>query len=90
MVGAGAVGAGGDDDEVDPGVALSSDRLGNVVADLAFGPPGSQHVLKVTTQQAADGTTTVARSDIYHGSIVNFVPFTKLEGDQIKGTHFGM
>ena len=57
---------------------------------IPVGPPGSQHVLKVTTQQAADGTTTVARSDIYHGSIVNFVPFTKLEGDKITGTHFGM
>ena len=56
---------------------------------IPVGPPGSQHVLKITTQQAADGTTTVARSDIYHGSIVNFVPFTKLQGDKIVGTHFG-
>jgi protein-L-isoaspartate(D-aspartate) O-methyltransferase len=56
---------------------------------IPVGPPGSQHVLKVTTQQAADGTTTVARSDIYRGSIVNFVPFTKLQGDKIVGTHFG-
>ena len=30
---------------------------------------------------------TVARSDIYGGRIVPFVPFTKLEGDQIVGTH---
>jgi len=29
----------------------------------------------------------VTRSDIYNGSIVNFVPFTKLEGNAIKGTH---
>jgi protein-L-isoaspartate(D-aspartate) O-methyltransferase len=57
---------------------------------IPVGPPGSQHVLKVTTQQAADGTTTVVRSDIYHGTIVNFVPFTKLQGDKIEGTHFGM
>jgi protein-L-isoaspartate(D-aspartate) O-methyltransferase len=45
--------------------------------------------LKVTATQAADGTTTVARSDIYHGTVVNFVPFTKLDGDKIVGTHFG-
>jgi protein-L-isoaspartate(D-aspartate) O-methyltransferase len=56
---------------------------------IPVGPPGSQHVLKVTTQQAADGTTAVARSDIYHGTIVNFVPFTKLQGDKIVGNHFG-
>ena len=35
----------------------------------------------------ADGSITVARSDIYGGRIVPFVPFTKLEGDAIKGTH---
>ena len=40
-------------------------------------------------QAAADGTITVARSDIYNGKIVPFVAFTKLEGDVIKGTHFG-
>ncbi len=56
---------------------------------IPVGPPGSQHVLKVTTQQATDGTTTVARSDIYHGTVVNFVPFTKLQGDKIVGNHFG-
>ena len=35
----------------------------------------------------ADGAITVARSDIYGGRIVPFVPFTKLEGEQIVGTH---
>ena len=37
--------------------------------------------------QATDGQMTVARSDIYGGRIVPFVPFTKLEGEQIVGTH---
>src|SRR5262249_20384386 len=54
---------------------------------IPVGPPGAQHVLKVTKQQGADGAVTVARSDIYNGRIVPFVPFTKLEGDEIKGTH---
>ena len=54
---------------------------------IPVGPPGAQHVLKVIKQQAADGTFTVARSDIYNGRVVPFVPFTKLEGDTIKGTH---
>ena len=56
---------------------------------ILVGPPGAQHVLKVVKQQNADGTFTTARSDIYNGRIVPFVPFTKLEGDSIKGTHNG-
>ncbi len=54
---------------------------------IPVGPPGAQRVLKVTKTKADDGTITVARSDIYGGRIVPFVPFTKLEGDAIKGTH---
>jgi protein-L-isoaspartate(D-aspartate) O-methyltransferase len=54
---------------------------------IPVGPPGAQHVLKVLKTQADDGSITVARSDIYNGRIVPFVPFTKLEGDVIKGTH---
>ncbi|MDQ0473341.1 protein-L-isoaspartate O-methyltransferase family protein [Labrys wisconsinensis] len=54
---------------------------------IPVGPPGAQHVLKVVKQQAADGSFRVARSDIYNGSIVNFVPFTKLEDGGIRGTH---
>ena len=54
---------------------------------IPVGPPGAQHVLKVVKQEGADGKFTVARSDIYHGSIVNFVPFTKLERGKIVGTH---
>ena len=54
---------------------------------IPVGPPGAQHVLKVVKKQAPDGNFQVARSDIYSGKIVPFVPFTKLEGDAIKGTH---
>ena len=56
---------------------------------IPVGPPGAQHVLKVVKQQAADGAITVARSDIYQGGRVSFVPFTKLDGDAIIGTHSG-
>ena len=56
---------------------------------IPVGPPGAQHVLKVTRATAADGSVTVARSDIYNGKIVPFVPFTKLDGDSISGTHNG-
>ena len=54
---------------------------------IPVGPPGAQHVLKITKDAAADGSIKVARSDIYHGQIVNWVPFTKLVGDVVVGTH---
>jgi protein-L-isoaspartate(D-aspartate) O-methyltransferase len=54
---------------------------------IPVGPPGAQHVLKVEKQQGADGTFHIARSDIYGGSVINFVPFTKLDGGTIRGTH---
>lgn len=54
---------------------------------IPVGPPGAQHVLKVIKEEAADGTFNVARSDIYNGRIVPFVPFTKLEDGAIKGSH---
>ena len=56
---------------------------------IPVGPPGAQHVLKVIKQQSADAAFTIVRSDIYNGRIVPFVPFTKLDGDSIKGTHNG-
>jgi protein-L-isoaspartate(D-aspartate) O-methyltransferase len=33
------------------------------------------------------GQIAVKRSDIYGGRPVPFVPFTKLDGDAVKGTH---
>ena len=61
----------------------------NGIMVIPVGPPGAQHVLKVVKTQLADGTFNVQRSDIYNGKIVPFVPFTKLEGDSIVGTHNG-
>jgi protein-L-isoaspartate(D-aspartate) O-methyltransferase len=54
---------------------------------IPVGPPGAEHVLKVDAKVGADGSLTIARSDIYSGGIVPFVPFTRLVGDVIKGTH---
>ena len=56
---------------------------------IPIGPPGAQHVLRVARTTDAAGQTTVSRSDIYNGSIVNFVPFTKLENGVVQGTHSG-
>jgi protein-L-isoaspartate(D-aspartate) O-methyltransferase len=52
----------------------------NGIMVIPIGPPGAQHVLKIVKHVGSDGAITVARSDIYNGSIVNFVPFTRLEG----------
>jgi protein-L-isoaspartate(D-aspartate) O-methyltransferase len=61
----------------------------NGIMVIPVGPPGVQHVLKVAKQQATDGAINIARSDIYQGGRVSFVPFTKLDGDLIKGVHSG-
>jgi protein-L-isoaspartate(D-aspartate) O-methyltransferase len=61
----------------------------NGVMVIPVGPPGAQHVLKVIKEQLTDGTFNIVRSDIYNGKVVPFVPFTKMEGDQIVGTHNG-
>ena len=59
----------------------------NGVMVIPVGPPGAQHVLKVVKQQLDDGSFNIVRSDIYNGKVVPFVPFTKLEGEQVTGTH---
>jgi protein-L-isoaspartate(D-aspartate) O-methyltransferase len=43
---------------------------------IPVGPPGAQHVLKAVKRLSPDGQITVARSDIYGGAIIPFVPFT--------------
>jgi len=43
---------------------------------IPVGPPGAQHVLKVTKQANSDGTSTANRTDIYGWAIIPFVPFT--------------
>jgi protein-L-isoaspartate(D-aspartate) O-methyltransferase len=54
---------------------------------IPVGPPGAQHLLKVVKDAGVDDQVTVKRSDIYNGRPVPFVPFTKLDGEGIKGTH---
>jgi len=69
-----------------PPPLLQQLKTGGIMV-IPVGPPGAQHILKVVKEQTADGQVTVRRSDIYNGRPVPFVPFTKLEGDGIKGTH---
>jgi len=60
----------------------------NGIMVIPVGPPGAQHVLKIVKEKV-NGSFRVARSDIYNGRIVPFVPFTKLVGGKIVGTHNG-
>ena len=41
---------------------------------IPVGPPGAQHVLKAVKTLGGDGLITVARSDIFGGVIIPFVP----------------
>jgi protein-L-isoaspartate(D-aspartate) O-methyltransferase len=69
-----------------PPPLLQQLKTGGIMV-IPIGPPGAQHVLKIVKSQGADGAINVARSDIYGGAVVNFVPFTRLEGGAIAGTH---
>ena len=59
----------------------------NGVMMIPIGPPGAQNVLKVAKTQQPDGSITVARTDIYNGGKLVWVPFAKLEGEAVKGRH---
>ena len=69
-----------------PPPLLQQLKVGGMMV-IPVGPPGAQRVLKVNKEKQADGTISIARSDIYGGRIVPFVPFTKLDDGVIKGTH---
>jgi protein-L-isoaspartate(D-aspartate) O-methyltransferase len=50
---------------------------------IPVGPPGAQHILKVVKKVGADGAPSVARSDIFGGKIIPFVPLSG--GHQSEG-----
>ena len=60
----------------------------NGIMVIPVGPPGQHVILKIVKQQAPDGSVRVARSNVYN-KVVPFVPFTKLQGEVVKGTHDG-
>lgn len=69
-----------------PPALLKQLKTGGMMV-IPVGPPGAQHVLKITKEANPDGSVKISRSDIYNGKVVPFVPFTKLEGDAIVGSH---
>ena len=71
-----------------PPPLLQQLKTGGIMV-IPVGPPGAQHIVKISKEQLVGGSIGVRRSDIYNGMPVPFVPFTKLEGDAIKGTHNG-
>ena len=60
----------------------------NGIMVIPVGPPGAHVILKIVKQQNSDGSIRVARSNVYN-KVVPFVPFTKLQGEVVKGTHDG-
>ena len=50
---------------------------------IPVGPPGAQHILKVVKKVGADGAPLVARSDIFGGKVIPFVPLSG--GHQSEG-----
>ena len=44
---------------------------------------------RAQASRGADGMITTARSDIYNGAPISFVPFTKMQGGVVSGTHNG-
>ena len=50
---------------------------------IPVGPPGAQHILKVVKKVDADGPPSVARSDIFGGKVIPFVPLSG--GHQSEG-----
>jgi protein-L-isoaspartate(D-aspartate) O-methyltransferase len=43
---------------------------------IPIGPPGAQHILKVVKKVGPDGAPSVARSDIFGGKVIPFVPLS--------------
>ena len=43
---------------------------------IPVGPPGAQHIVKAVKTTGDDGVTTVARSDIFGGKVIPFVPLS--------------
>jgi protein-L-isoaspartate(D-aspartate) O-methyltransferase len=69
-----------------PPPLLQQLKTGGIMV-IPVGPPGAQRILKVVKEVGAGEQVAVKRSDIYNGRPVPFVPFTKLDGDTVKGTH---
>jgi len=69
-----------------PPPLLQQLKTGGIMV-IPVGPPGAQRILKVLKEPTGGDQVAVKRSDIYGGRPVPFVPFTKLDGDSIKGTH---
>ena len=52
---------------------------------IPVGPPGAQHILKVVKTAGADGAVNVARSDIFGGKVIPFVPLAGGHQDEGDG-----
>jgi protein-L-isoaspartate(D-aspartate) O-methyltransferase len=58
-----------------PPPLLQQLKTGGIMV-IPVGPPGAQHILKVVKTAGADGAVAVARSDIFGGKVIPFVPLS--------------
>jgi protein-L-isoaspartate(D-aspartate) O-methyltransferase len=58
-----------------PPPLLQQLRPGGIMV-IPIGPPGAQHILKVVKTVGSDGAASVARSDIFGGKVIPFVPLS--------------
>jgi protein-L-isoaspartate(D-aspartate) O-methyltransferase len=58
-----------------PPPLLQQLKTGGIMV-IPVGPPGAQHILKVVKSAGADGAVAVARSDIFGGKVIPFVPLS--------------
>ena len=58
-----------------PPPLLQQLRPGGIMV-IPIGPPGAQHILKVVKTVGSDGAPSVARSDIFGGKVIPFVPLS--------------
>ena len=68
-------------DHIPPPLLQQLKPTGTMV--IPVGPPGAQHILKVVKKVGADGAPSVARSDIFGGKVIPFVPLSG--GHQSEG-----
>jgi Protein-L-isoaspartate carboxylmethyltransferase len=47
---------------------------------LPLGPPNRQYIMEIVKKEAADGTITLSRRDVYNGQSVKFIPFRDERG----------
>jgi protein-L-isoaspartate(D-aspartate) O-methyltransferase len=68
-----------------PPPLLKQLKAGGIMV-LPLGPPGRQYIMEVKKEEAADGTITLSRRDVYNGLRVSFIPFRDETGSSYSSS----